>query len=163
MKAQAVLAVLILDYRSVVMIWLQCNECFNDVAEFDETAGTWRIIKRTSEGNDIPSRTDGFYSILSSVFCALYHSSGELFVQMGDVKVKLSNNVEIAVNGPPGKRCLSLMVSGHEFAKHEYALISQRIEGDPTAFVEDEDFDFGVFLSNIARTPKRQSILKGEA
>jgi len=144
------------------MLWLQSNECFNDVAEVDETAGVWRIQSRASEGGDIPSSTDGFYSMLSGVFCALYRSSGELVVQMGDVKVKLSNNVEIAVNGPPGKRCLSLGVSGREVAKHEYALISQRIEGDPTAFAEDEDFDFGVFLSNIARNPKRQSILKGE-
>lgn len=147
------------------MLWLQSKDRFQDVAELDETTGDWRLVRRTTEGEIIPdlSNMDGAFSMLSDMFCALFCSHGELFVRIGETQVRLSDDIQLMVDGPPEKRCLSLVVSGREHARLEYALASQPIEGDPTAFIENEDFDFGVFLSNIAHNPNRQAVLKGEA
>ncbi|WP_339909777.1 hypothetical protein [Symmachiella dynata] len=145
-----------------MMKWLQSSDLFNDVAEWDERTGVWRVRSKSSEGGEIPSEIDGFYSILSGVFCAIYRSNGELVVRIGEAQIKFSNKVEITVGGPPEKRCLSLMENGIERVKHEYAVNSEPIENDPTPFVEDEDFDFGLFLSNIAHDPNRQARFKRE-
>ncbi|GIW80225.1 MAG: hypothetical protein KatS3mg105_2032 [Gemmatales bacterium] len=147
------------------MLWLQSKDRFNDVVELNETTGDWRLVSRTSEGENIPglSNMDGSFSMLSGVFCALFCSHDEIFVRIGETQIRLSDDIEILVDGPPEKRCLSLVVSGREHVRLEYALASKPIEGDPTAFTENEDFDFGLFLSNIAHSPNRQAVLKGEA
>jgi hypothetical protein len=33
-----------------------------------------------------------------------------------------------------------------------------KIKGDPTPFVEEEDFDFGLLIANIAGSPERQQV-----
>lgn len=141
------------------MVWLQNNERFNDLVELDEDSGEWRPTTRSEIE---PSQTDGFYSILSNTFCALFRAGNQLYVRIGDKKVELAGDVEISVSGPAETRVLSLKANGTGLS-HTYSLSSASIDGDVTPFVEDEDFDFGVFLSNIARNPERQAILRGEA
>ena len=101
--------------------------------------------------------------ILSGVFL-VFRTNGELFVRIGETQVRLSKDIEITVDGPPEKRCLSLMAGGMQVARHIYSLESRRpTEDDPTPFIDEEDFDLGLWLSNIASNPNRQAVLKGEA
>lgn len=141
------------------MVWLRSNERFNDVVELDENSGEWRAPTRSEV---VPSQTDGYYSILSNAFCAVFRSENQLYVRIGDKTVELTGDVEISVHGPPENRVISLKAGGTRVS-HSYALSSASIDGDVTPFVEDEDFDFGVFLANIASNPERQAILRGEA
>lgn len=141
------------------MVWLQSNERFNDLVELDDKSGKWRATTRSEV---VPARIDGFYSILSNAFCALFRSGNHLYVRIGNQTVKLAGDVEISVTGPPEHRVLSLKANETRVS-HTYALSSVSIDGDVTPFVEDEDFDFGVFLANIASNPERQAILRGEA
>ena len=133
------------------------------MAKLDEEAGTWKLFSRDSAEEEVPSLSsvDGSYSILSNVFCAVFRMNGELFVRIGDTQVVLSEEVELIVDGPPEERCLSLVVGGIPRLTHNYWLEVTAIEGDVTPFIEDEDSDFGVFLSNISRSPKRQATLRG--
>ena len=41
----------------------------------------------------------------------------------------------------------------------DYELLGRMIPGDPTPFVEMEDFDFGLFLNNVLANPKRIRLL----
>jgi len=36
--------------------------------------------------------------------------------------------------------------------------VAQAIPGDPTAFIEDEDFDIGLFASNVSKDPERRAV-----
>jgi len=36
--------------------------------------------------------------------------------------------------------------------------VSQAIPGDPTAFIEDEDFDIGLFAGNVSKDPERRAV-----
>lgn len=142
------------------MVWLQSNEKFDDIAELDVESGEWKICRREE---NVHVQTDGFFSILSQVFCAIFRSGNQLHFRIGDKQFELTEGVEIAVNGALEKRFLSVRRRGSPEIEFEYSLSSFAIDGDITPFLEDEDLDFGLFLSNIATDPNRQAVLKGEA
>jgi hypothetical protein len=151
------------DTRERLMIRVRNHDRFDDIAEFDITTGCWRVLSRSAaDENDVISYFDGFYAVLSGTYCALFRLNGELFVRIGDTQRTLTEDVAIKVGGPPEERCLTLMASDVELAKLVYAVEPWQIEGDPTPFIEEEDFDFGLFLSNIASNRDRQAVMKGE-
>jgi len=45
---------------------------------------------------------------------------------------------------------------------HYVLLQAPPIPGDPTPFIEDEDFDFGLFVRNISRSSERRKVLLGQ-
>ena len=141
------------------MVLLRSNERFNDVVELDEGSGVWR---KTTRLENVPSKTDGFYSILSEVFFALFRSGNQLYVRIGDTQIELTEDVKVTVSGPPENRLITLIANGTRIS-HTYSLSSASIAGDITPFVEDEDSDFGLFLSNIVGSPERQAILRSRA
>jgi hypothetical protein len=138
------------------MVLLQSNDRFNEIAELSLDTGDWRVTQRSHE--DRP--TDGFYSILGKTFCAVVRSGGKLLIRIGETQMELTDDVSIEVSGPNSSRLLVVTREGIPHVRHEYSCPNGQIEGDMTPFVEDEDFDFGLFLSNLSRNPKRQAVLR---
>ena len=138
------------------MVLLQSNDRFNEVAELSLDAGDWRVTQRSDESRP----TDGFYSILGKTFCAVVRSGGKLLIRIGETQMELTEDVSIEVSGPSSKRVLVVSREGIPCVRHEYSCLKGHIEGDMTPFIEDEDFDFGLFLSNLSRNPRRQAVMK---
>ncbi len=144
------------------MLWLQDNDEFDKLVELDLTTGLHRIHSRSTLGPQSPTKTDGVFAMLASVLVALYKHGSELFVRVGNTTVRLEKDVIIRASGSPPQRTLSVFKSGKEVARLQYAIDSSlNISGDPTPFIDNEDFDFGLFVSNISLAPERQEVLLG--
>ena len=144
------------------MIWLQSNDKYDELAEYDHDKGTFTIESRNALSSKAPSSTEGIFAILSDIFVALYKFGGGLFIRIGGQCIPLAEDVVVTVSGDVSKRLLTVEKSGKEITCFIYVLdSSKKILNDPTPFVDDEDFDFGLFVSNISTSDKRKRILLG--
>lgn len=144
------------------MIWLQSNNRYDEIAQYDHVMGAFSIFSRNNLGSKTPNTTQGMFSILSNVFVALYKYRQELFVRIGNQSIPLTNDVVMAVSGDMKNRLLTIKKEGKEIAHFNYELNDQKIfSEDMTPFIDDEDFDFGLFLSNISTNDKRKEVLLG--
>ncbi len=79
-----------------------------------------------------------------------------------DCKFDLDSSTVVEVDGPPLERELVVIRDGNVMFKTTYAVdVDDIIPNDPTPFVEDEDFDFGLFVSNISKSPGRKDVMLG--
>jgi hypothetical protein len=146
------------------MFLLRNNEQFSDIVTYDADNRSWQRLDYERRQNVVPADIAGFFAILSSKFCAMFRSGQEIIVCVGDVQVPLSHRVKINVTGNPEKRRLTISQDANVIVNHEYCVdTSNQFENDPTPFIEDEDYDFGLFMANIAGSQVRQEVLKGNA
>jgi len=144
------------------MIWLQSNDKYDELAKYDHGKGTYMIASRNNLGGNTPSSTEGMFSIMSTVFLALYKFEQGLFIRIGDQLISLTDDVIVTVSGDDEKRLLSVKKSAKDIAHLNYVLdSSKKFSNDPTPFIEDEDFDFGLLISNISTNEKRKRVLLG--
>lgn len=144
------------------MIWLQSNDKYDEFAKYDHGKGTFTITSRNELGGNSPSSTEGRFTIMSSVFVALYKFDQGLFVRIGDRQIPLTDDVIVTVSGELKKRLLIVKNAGKEIARFNYVLdSSKKFLDDPTPFIENEDFDFGLLISNISVNDKRKRVLLG--
>ena len=144
------------------MIWLQLNSKYDGIAEYDHAKGMFTIASRNTLGGKAPLKTDGVFAILSTVFVALYCFSQQLFLRIGDDCIPLTSDLVVTVSGDINSRKLRVEKAGVVVAHIDYTLdVSDQFPNDPTPFVEDEDFDFGLFVSNISKNSERQRVLLG--
>ncbi|MEN1679865.1 MAG: hypothetical protein AAGJ46_09740 [Planctomycetota bacterium] len=144
-------------------IWLQNNEKYDRVASLDPASGVFGEHSRSALDQESPVKTDGIYSILSGAMAAVFAWDDAVFVCLGTSTAKLSGETKVSVDGPPSSRKLSIEDGNGIVAQHQYSLEPSQlpIPGDTTPFVEDEDFDFGLLMSNIASSDQRQAVLLG--
>lgn len=142
------------------MIWLQSNDKYDELAEYDHGKGTFTIASRDDLSGNTPACTEGIFAIMSTVFVALYKFGQELFVRIGNQCIPLTDDVVVTVSGDVNKRRLTVKKAGKVIAHLNYMLDnSRKISDDPTPFIEDEDFDFGLFVSNVSANDKRKRVL----
>ncbi|MBD1558046.1 hypothetical protein HC752_13990 [Vibrio sp. S9_S30] len=146
-----------------MMIWLQSNDKYDELAKYDHDSGRFTIASRNDLGGNTPSSTEGIYAIMSTVFVALYKFGQGLFFRIGEQCFPLTDDVIVTVSGEDfNKRQLIVKKAGKEIAHFNYVLdSSKKFSGDPTPFVQNEDFDFGLFVSNISANEKRKRVLLG--
>ncbi len=144
------------------MIWLQSNDKYDALAEYDHIEGKFTIASRKTLGSKAPSKTDGSFAILSGVFVALYNFEQQLFLRVGNNTVLLADDIIVTVSGNANNRLLLVKKAGQEIVRLNYILdMSNQFPNDLTHSIEDEDFDFGLFISNISKNNKRKRILLG--
>jgi hypothetical protein len=142
------------------MIWLQSNEAFDKVATFDPETGTLEEVSRRQLGGRTPDTWHGFYSQLEGMFLALYGLAGRLFLVVNKEIIEIAPDQVIQVSGPRRERHLRIVCGAETVREFTYNIdsIAQLLPGDPTPFVEDEDFDIGLFASNISMNPERRNL-----
>ena len=149
-------------------MWLQCHDRFDSVGLFDEVRGRFERFSRKVLGSDAPSLhdTDGSYSDQSAGTFMLYKLGDTIvFRVVGegfDCKFNLDSSTVVEVDGPPLERELVVIRNGNVMFKATYAVnVDAIIPNDPTPGVDDEDFDFGLFVRNISKSPERKDVMLG--
>lgn len=142
------------------MLWLQSNEKHDVLAELEPATGQWRQRSRSRLGASSPRGVQGFFALLSGTFTALYRYGDALFIHVGGTPHPLRHDTAIRVEGPPQARLLRISLAGRDVEALPYAVeLPPSLPGDLTAFVEAEDFDFGLFVSNVSRSEERKAVL----
>jgi hypothetical protein len=146
------------------MVWLQSQDQFDALAVIDPETGKLAKFSRRALGDSAPARTEGWFADLSGVVAAIYKKGDELFVRVGGTELPLAADVTAEVSGAASARVLVISKGGNAVVRCRYALdTSIRFPNDPTPQIEDEDFDFGLFICNVSKATERQMVLLGRS
>ena len=150
--------------REAFMVWLQSQDQFDALAVIDPETGKLAKFSQCALGDSAPARTEGWFADLSGVVAAIYKKGDELFVRVGGTELPLAADVTAEVSGAASARVLVISKGGNAVVRCRYALdTSIRFPNDPTPQIEDEDFDFGLFICNVSKATERQMVLLGRS
>jgi len=122
---------------------------FRDVlAEYDPLTGAFTTFYRKAVPLRVSSAVpQGLFDILGDKRVLLYRLDGILYLDVGGKSMPMESLV--VELGPRGStRTLRVLVKG---------IVAAEVTYEPTPFIEDEDFDFGVLIANVSRDKRRQS------
>jgi hypothetical protein len=124
---------------------------------FDNANECMELNKLILTKKTVGIRTAGWYKHLEGKLSALYVRSGFFFVRYDTVDVSINNDMTARVIGNGIKWKFSLVKGDNLIIEFDYPISYDNInpEYDFTPFVEDEDFNWGLFLSNIINNKSR--------
>ncbi len=132
---------------------------YSEVRHFDPATGALSAAEILPAGT--PAATQGHYSRLDDTLVVLYRDGGEVFLRIGSTLIRVDDSTSVTCRHVEGRQMLEVTDSttGDDVTRLEYTLPSPIVspEDDPTPFAEPEDFDFGLFISNVANDPGRRS------
>ncbi len=136
---------------------LESKDHFDQLAELDPDTGTYRFLSRKEQPELATTQSCGGYSLIDGTMVSLYRVDGVLYFRVGDQNFKLTDDVTSKLTREVNKQVFWLLEGGPLF-KFEYVPTDQDIplSMDPTPFVEEEDFDFLLFVHNVLAEPGRR-------
>ena len=142
------------------MLWLRSNHSFTTLLELDPVSGNNREVSSSDLADKGPERINGFFDFLDGTLVALYALYGNLILRVGTEVIPLVDGVNVALESGISNHTLIVKHGERELASLTYSPTDdQKIKNDPTPFIEDEDFDFGLFVKNIASNHDRRRVV----
>lgn len=132
---------------------LQSMDRFNDIYAVDLDSGLYSIHDR----HTITQPVQGFAATLDGYIVLLYHKEGELHFRVNLQDILLDETTTARLNR--GQRHRLILENRHgQRVAWEYTppQIDPPLEDNVSACVEEEDYDFGVFVCNIINQPGRR-------
>lgn len=144
------------------MVYLQCQGDYDCFAEYDYNNKVITKYSRKLFGKQAPeiNNINGWFLETEVGILILYVCLKEIVFRIYNDEFILDDSTEIIVSGPRVKRDLYVINNGVTVYRSIYKLTqSGPIRNDTTPFVDDEDFDIGLLVSNISKSPERKSVL----
>lgn len=132
------------------IICLKSNDRFVEVGYLDVRTGTLVVSTREDASKRGFKGFGGAFSREVDPAMLLYREGGLLVLRVGDETVPLHDGSDVEHRG--GRDVVRrLRVGSPDGAAWEFAyrVSRERDADDPTPFAEHEDFDFGLFASNV--------------
>jgi len=150
----------ILDSNNARTLLLQSNEKLDEIMEFDPATGASKVLSKLKSFVNKQVSTQGFYSRNEGNPLLLYRINDDLYFQSGACRVLLDDTISIKVEGNEQARRFELRAQDLIVFQCSYIPKLNTLAGiDPTAFVEEEDFDFYLFVRNIANSSQRRDLI----
>lgn len=142
-------------------MYIESFDRFDAVATFDPSTGRLVESSRAAfrEGHGPPS---GHYARLAGTLAVLYRDGGVLHLRLGDYDGAIeSRRARVRWSHDHGVSSLTVIEHGATVAEVEYRPGPLSVAGDPTPFVESEDWDFGLFVRNVLADGGRSERIYG--
>jgi len=102
----------------------------------------------------------GWYKSLGGKFCALYVNANELCFWCDGKHLVLNDEVKTTLQESGSERMLDLESRGTRInLSYRRPTPWPELQDDPTAFVEEEQFDFGLFVFRAATDERKRSLI----
>jgi len=138
---------------------LQSHQSFDTVADYDPKTGAFATLSRKAHPARMAAeQCRGVFDDLGGKRVLLYRLAGVLFLDVDGRPTPMQGQV-VELYPVNGERILRGLVDGSVAFELRYRPphLDPPLADDPTAFAEEEDFDFGLFLANVSRDPERQA------
>jgi hypothetical protein len=147
------------------MILLQSQDKFDDLAVLEPDTGqlTWYSKEQTPDLASHPIA--GHIAYLNGHMLALYRDTGVLHFRIDDNDFALTRQTRIEL-ARGDVNILKVVRDDVMLLEWTYKppIIEPPLDMDPTPFVEEEDFDFGLFVYNVTKDAgRRNRIYSGAA
>jgi hypothetical protein len=142
-------------------VLLQSQDVFDELAEVNTE--TWQVsfLSKRQDPSLARKPVSGRYSIVDGEMCALYRLDNKLCLRVGEQTFEITDAVEARLNRQPDIHIFQLLSNGNLLLEFTYSAptLDVPLTDDPTPFVEEEDFDFPLFVNNVLHdTGRRQRI-----
>ncbi len=137
---------------------LKRHTVFDAMGDYDPVTGTLTTFSRKAEPGRVPGQVSGVFDHVGGKLVLLFRLDGVLYLQVEDERIRMADNT-INVRSVTGHRVLRVLSNSRVVLELTYdaPIIDPPLSEDPTAFVEEEHFDFGLFLANLSRDRGRQA------
>ncbi len=134
------------------------HDHFDDVATFDPATGRLEEFHRADRGALPPGPLHGHYSRLSGILAVFYRNDGFLWLRVGREARNLDREgCEVRWQNVDGSSSLQLFDRRGLVTSVEYRPGTWDGSTDPTPFAESEDWDFGLFVTNVLADDARRA------
>ena len=135
---------------------LASNDDFDQLAELDPNSGTYRLLSR-KEHPELTSMSGGF-SMIEGTMLSLHRRDDVLFFRVGEREFELTDDVTSTLTQEDTDRVFQLIRNGKSLVSFKYRPPAPEVplNIDPTPFVEEEDFDFFLFVHEVLSTSGRR-------
>lgn len=137
-------------------MYLEAFGRYPTVAEFDPASNYFSELNRLEDKVPPDARFWGYFDKLGGQLLLLYRVGEELFLRHNNQDNRIDDDVSASFTEGAMNRLL--VTRGDEtMVDITYPHPKEwRIPFDTTPFVEDEDFDFGLFIANVLTEPGRR-------
>jgi len=136
------------------------GELYDDLLRFDPETGDAEKLSRIELEKRTKVETKGNYAILNGVFLAFYVHKGEILLRIDDQVFPFDDEIQVHTRELEKENWLLQINRQHQrILDLPYYCKDQMFPSDLTPFVEEEHFNFGLFLQNISQSPSRKRIL----
>jgi hypothetical protein len=137
---------------------LKRHTVFDILADYDPATDTFVTFSRTSDPGRASAQVTGAFDFLGDTRVLLFRLEGILYLQFSTQRMRMADHT-IEVKSISGGRVLRVLSDKAVMLEliYEPAIIDPPLSQDPTPFVEEEDFDFGLFLANLSHNRARQA------
>jgi len=145
-------------------IYLQSRDTYADVAQMDLASGAATMLSKNQDQAARDAAKTGFFASIDDKMVSLFRHDDQLYLQhdteLYPIESSVSASWELS-KGADGKRTavFVLQKGGSVLLKMEYPPFQQRepIAGDDTAGVDEEDYDFMIFVTAVLSDDKRRA------
>jgi hypothetical protein len=144
--------------QSEMQMILKRHTVFDTMGDFDPVTGTLTMFSRAASPERVPSQLSGLFDEIGGKLVLLFRLNGILYLQIGHQRMAMDDHT-IELQSANGYRILRFL-SGRRVAfelRYDRPIIDPPLSEDPTPFVEEEHFDFGLSLANLSRDRGRQA------
>lgn len=137
---------------------LESKDEFDQLAELDPNTGAYELLSRKLHPELTTTPPSGGYSVVDGTMLSLYRRDGVLYFRAGDREINLANDVISTLTREDNNRVFQLIQDGNSLLIFRYLPPDHEIafDIDPTPFVEEEDFDFLLFVHKVLTEPGRR-------
>ena len=146
------------------MILLQCHDQFDRLAEFDWATDKISFLSKSTLPAQAVKTVRGWYSMIHNTFVAFYAVDNKIYFKADTFSLECTPDIHLTLDRSGASNVLSIQDNKEVLFTLRYAPPrANRLTGlDPTAFVEEEHFDFCLFISNIVNDPERRNLVRNQ-
>lgn len=142
-------------------ILLQSFDSIGELVELDPDSRNIQSFCKVEHDNAGKESICGFYATLGDKTLAFYLHEDHLYFQVNESYYVIAENPRVELDYKGVGATLRLEIKSDTTLKisYERPILVVPLEEDPTPFVEEEDFDFGLFIFNILTHQARKERL----
>jgi len=143
---------------------LACQDIFDQLAELDLRDSSVRFLSR-KQHPELSASVAGSFSIVNEMMVSLYRVHGGLYFRVGDQVFQVTDDTTSTLETDGKNRRFRLLERENILVDLTYLTPELEIplSIDPTPFVEEEDFDFLLFVHNVLTQPGRRNGVSNQA
>jgi|SRR5687768_8586684 len=143
---------------------LACQDIFDQLAELDLRDSSVRFLSR-KQHPELSASVAGSFSIVNEMMVSLYRVHGGLYFRVGDQVFQVTDDTTSTLETDGKNRRFRLLERENVLVDLTYLTPELEIplSIDPTPFVEEEDFDFLLFVHNVLTQPGRRNGVSNQA
>ena len=154
------------------------HQRYPETAEFDPASGTLTVTADRPATPNAELRTQGLYAQLGESTVVFFNSQRRLYIRVGRTNFPVDEELNLEwrllrpseydkisnlVHRAESELILSRPESGRVQLRYPSGPPSgQPLDEDPTAFISDEDYDFGLLIRGIITDSERRNVMLGD-